>query len=91
MYILLRGVFVLVFTSLLSISCSSADSSVSLALPADIMQEPIYTASAVASEQHIRSIPLKALNKNARAGAINAPEKSDAMYFAFEKSPEILN
>ena len=91
MHIRLRGVLVLVFTSLLSTSCSDTVSSVSLALPADIMQEPIYTASAVASEQHIRSIPLKALNKNARAGAINAPEKSDAMYFAFEKSPEILN
>ena len=91
MHIRLRGVLVLVFTSLLSTSCSDTVSSVSLALPADIMQEPIYTASAVASEQHIRSVPLKALNKNARAGAINAPEKSDAMYFAFEKSPEILN
>ena len=91
MHIRLRGVLVLVFTSLLSTSCSDTVSSVSLALPADIMQEPIYTASAVASEQHIRSVPLKALNKNARAGAINAPKKSDAMYFAFEKSPEILN
>jgi len=91
MHIRLRGVLVLVFTSLLSTSCSDTVSSVSLALPADIMQEPIYTASAVASEQHIRSVPLKALNKNARAGAINAPEKSDAMYFAFEKSPEIFN
>lgn len=91
MYILLRGVFVLVFTSLLSISCSSADSSVSLALPADIMQEPVYAASQEASGKHIRSVPLKALNENARAGTINAPEKSDAMYFAFEKSPEILS
>ena len=91
MHIRLRGVLVLVFTSLLSTSCSDTVSSVSLALPADIMQEPIYMASAVAFEQHIRSVPLKALNKNARAGAINAPEKSDAMYFAFEKSSEILN
>ena len=71
MYILLRGVFVLVFTSLLSISCSSADSSVSLALPADIMQEPVYAASQEASGKHIRSVPLKALNENARAGALS--------------------
>ena len=90
MHILLRGVLVFVFTSLLSTSCSDTMSSVSLALPAD-MQGPIYTTSPRASEQRIRAVPLKALNKNACAGVIDAPEKSDAMYFAFEKSPEILN
>ena len=89
MHILLRGIFVFVFTSLLSTSCSDTMSSVSLALPAD-MQGPIYTTSPRASEQHIRSVPLKALNKNALAGMIDDPEKSDTMHFAFEQSPEML-
>ncbi len=89
MHILLRGVLVFVFTSLLSISCSDTMSSVSLALPAD-MQEPIYTTSPPTSEQHINAVPLKALNENARAGMINDPKTSDTMYFAFEQSPEML-
>ena len=89
MHILLRGVLVFVFTSLLSTSCSDTMSSVSLALPAD-MQEPIYTTSPRASEQHINAVPLKALNENARAGMINDPKTSDTMYFAFEQSPEML-
>ena len=89
MYILLRGVLVFVFTSLLSTSCSDTMSAVSLALPAD-MQEPIYTTSPRTSEPHIHAVPLKALNKNARAGMINAPKKSDTMHFAFEQSPEML-
>ena len=90
MHILLRGVLVFVFTSLLSTSCSDTMSSVSLALPAD-MQGPIYTRSPRASEQRIRAVPLKALNKNALAGMIDDPEKSDVMYFAFEQSPEMLD
>ena len=89
MHILLRGIFVFVFTSLLSTSCSDTMSSVSLALPAD-MQGPIYTTSPRASEQHIHAVPLKALNKNALAGMIDDPEKSDTMHFAFEQSPEML-
>ena len=89
MHILLRGVLVFVFTSLLSISCSDTMSSVSLALPAD-MQEPIYTTSPPTSEQHINAVPLKALNENARSGMINDPKTSDTMYFAFEQSPEML-
>ena len=90
MHILLRGIFVFVFTSLLSTSCSDTMSSVSLALPAD-MQGPIYTTSPRASEQHINAVPLKALNKNALAGMIDDPEKSDTMHFAFEQSPEMLD
>ena len=89
MHILLRGVLVFIFTSLLSTSCSDTMSSVSLALPAD-MQGPIYTTSPRASEQHIHAVPLKALNKNALAGMIDDPEKSDTMHFAFEQSPEML-
>ena len=89
MHILLRGVLVLVFTSWLCISCADPASSVSLALPAD-MQGPIYTTSPRASEQRIRAVPLKALNKNALAGMIDDPEKSDTMHFAFEQSPEML-
>ena len=89
MHILLRDVLVFVFTSLLSTSCSDTMSSVSLALPAD-MQGQIYTTSPRASEQHIHAVPLKALNKNALAGMIDDPEKSDTMHFAFEQSPEML-
>ncbi len=89
MHILLRGVLVFVFTSLLGTSCSDTMSSVSLALPAD-RQEPIYTALPRASEQHINAVPLKALNENARAGMINDPKTSETMYFAFEQSPEML-
>ena len=90
MHILLRGILVFVFTSLLSTSCSNTMSSVSLALPAD-MQGLIYTTSPRASEQRIHAVPLKALNKNALAGMIDDPEKSDTMHFAFEQSPEMLD
>lgn len=89
MHILQRGALVLVLTSLLCTSCAEPASSVSLALPTD-MQEPIYATSPAASEQHIQYASLKALNKNARAGIISTPAKSDAMYFAFEKSPDML-
>ena len=89
MHILPRGVLVFVFTSLMCTACSDTVSSVSLTLPAD-MQEPLYAVSSVVSERPIRSIPLKALNKNAQAGIISNPKKSDVMYFAFEQSPEML-
>ena len=89
MHILLRGV--LVFTSLLSISCVDSVSSLSLALPADIQETAIYLPSEYASDMQRRYAPLKALNKNAQIGAISNPEKSDVMYFAFEKSPEMLS
>lgn len=85
MHILLRGV--LVFTSLLSISCVDSVSSLSLALPADIQETAIYLPSEYASDMQRRYAPLKALNKNAQIGAISNPEKSDVMYFAFEKAP----
>ena len=87
MHILLRGVLAFVFTSLMCTACSDTLSSVSLALPTDMQKA---ATSPVASEQLIRVVPLKALNKNARTGIIRNPEKSDVMYFAFEKSPEML-
>lgn len=87
MHILLRGVLVLVFTSWLCTSCADSASSVSLVLPMD-MQEPMYATAA--PERHIRSVPLKALNKNAQTGTIGTSKKSDDMFFAFEQSPDML-
>ena len=95
MGILLRGILVLVFTSFLCTSCADAAPPVSLALPTDVQEGTVYSVSAYVSDAYtpdmpIRYVPLKALNKNARAGAINDPEKSGTMYFAFEKSPDML-
>lgn len=90
MHILLRGIFVFVFTSLLSTSCSDTMSSVSLALSADRDDTAVYLLAASASGMQSRSVPLKALNKNALAGMIDDPEKSNVMYFAFEQSPDML-
>ena len=90
MHILLRGVLVLVFTSWLCTSCADPASSVSLALPADRDDTAVYLLAASASGMQSRSVPLKALNTNAQTGTIDDPEKSDAMYFAFEKSPTMF-
>ena len=86
---MLRGVLVLVFASLLSTSCSDIVSSVSLALPTDTEEMAVYLLPAHLSDMQSRSAPLKALNKNAQKGSIRNPKESDAMYFAFEKSPAI--
>ena len=90
MHLLLRGVLVLVLTSFLCTSCAEPASLVSLALPADMQEAAIYPPSAHTSNSQIRYAPLKALNKNAQAGIISDPEKSNAMYFAFEKAPDML-
>ena len=90
MHILLRGVLVLVFTSWLCTSCADPASSVSLALSADRDDTAVYLLAASASGMQSRSVPLKALNTNAQTGTIDDPEKSDAMYFAFEKSPTMF-
>ena len=90
MHILLRSVLFLFFTSLLSTSCSNTVSSVPLALPADMQETTVSPLSAHTDGIRTLYAPLKALNKNARTGAIIAPEESDSMYFAFEQSPEIL-
>ena len=50
----------------------------------------VYLLPAHQSDMQSRSAPLKALNKNAQNGSIRNPQESDAMYFAFEKSPTIL-
>ena len=86
---MLRGVLVLVFASLLSTSCSDIVSSVSLALPTDTEEMAVYLLPAHLSDMQSRSAPLKALNKNAQKGSIRNPKESDAMYFAFEKSPAL--
>ena len=86
---MLRGVLVLVFASLLSTSCSDIVSSVSLALPTDTEEMAVYLLPAHLSDMQSRSAPLKALNKTAQKGSIRNPKESDAMYFAFEKSPAI--
>jgi hypothetical protein len=95
MHILLRGVLVFIFTALLCTSCTYTALSVSLALPSDVQETGAYPASTHTSITHAsntqRYAPLKALNRNARAGTINAPEESGALYYAFEKSPEMLN
>ena len=81
---MLRGVLLLVFAS-----CSDIVSSVSLALPTDTEEMAVYLLPAHLSDMQSRSAPLKALNKNAQKGSIRNPKESDAMYFAFEKSPAI--
>ena len=90
MHILLRSVLFLFFTSLLSTSCSNTVSSVPLVLPADMQETTVSPLSAHTDGIRTLYAPLKALNKNARTGAIIAPEESDSMYFAFEQSPEML-
>jgi len=91
MHILQRGALVLVLTSLLCTSCADPASSVSLALPTDMQEAAAHLSSTHTSGRETWYVPLKALNKNARAGIISTPTKADAMYFAFEKSPDILD
>ena len=100
MHILLRGIIAFVCTSLFCASCTDSAAPVSLALPVDIQKvaaspTDVQEVAVNPSFDHTattpaRYAPLKALNKNARSGAISAPEKSDAMYFSFEQSPDIV-
>ena len=90
MSILLRSVVACVCTSLFCASCTNSASAILLALPANTSEVTSSLLSTHISDVQMRYAPLKALNKNARAGAIEDPETSDAMYFAFEQSPEMF-
>lgn len=75
----IKSFIICLFISVSCISCADTVSAVSLVLPA------------YAPDYQSRRVPLIAMDKNARRGAIAAPKKSASMCFAFEKSPELLS
>lgn len=77
---------------LICASCTAAEAPLVLELPQEAVlhtAQPGEHLMEDRAEYPPHTTPLKALNKNARRGAITDPEKSPWLTYTFEKSPEL--